>query len=200
VFEHVLTIRRGELLPAGLSDQVRQSLTAGRLEEAERVCRDKPSLLSFVLLHGLAEIEGGWSAVEKALEDALAEQTARLFRKVEYLSVIGNLAPMLGLLGTVVGMIMAFRTVAESQASAGAAQLAEGIYCALVTTVAGLVIAIPALGAFAVFRNRVDQLIAEAAYQAQHVFTPLKRRRWKSASAAGAVPPPAPPAAGKTKP
>jgi biopolymer transport protein ExbB len=130
--------------------------------------------------------------VEKALEDALAEQSARLFRKVEYLSVIGNIAPMVGLLGTVTGMIIAFQQVASTQGSAGAADLAEGIYQALVTTVVGLIIAIPSLGAFAIFRNRIDELVAEAAYMAQHVFAPLKRRR-PVAQERPAPPPPPPP-------
>lgn len=177
VFEHVMTLRRGEIMPEGLGDEVRQRLIAGQFDDASQLCHQRPSFLSFVLLNGLAEIEGGWSAVEKAIEDATAEQSARLFRKIEYLSVIGNIAPMVGLLGTVTGMVFAFQQVASTQGSAGAADLAEGIYQALVTTVGGLLVAIPSLGAFAVFRNRVDQLVAEAAYVAQHVFTPLKRRR-----------------------
>ncbi len=195
VFEHIMTLRRAELMPPGLNDQVRDALLGGRIEDAERACRERPSMLSFILLHGIAEIDGGWAAVEKALEDAVAEQSARLFRKIEYLSVIGNIAPMVGLLGTVIGMIIAFQQVAVSQASAGAAQLAEGIYQALVTTVGGLIVAIPSVGAFAVFRNRVDELVAEAAYMAQHVFTPLKRRRNKAkpTQSSAPAPPPAPP-------
>ena len=177
VFEHMMTIRRGQLMPPGLGDQVRSSLGAGSLAEADQVCRAKPCLLSFVLLSGISEIEGGWPAVEKAAEDALTEQAARLLRKIEYLSVIGNIAPMVGLLGTVIGMIIAFQTVASTQGTAGAGQLAEGIYQALVTTVGGLIVAIPSLGAFAVFRNRVDQLVAEAAYLSQHVLAPLKGLR-----------------------
>lgn len=191
VFEQIMTLRRNEIMPEGLGEEVRQLLLAGRVAEATQACRDQPSLLSFVLLNGLAEIEGGWPAVEKALEDALAEQAARLLRKAEYLSVIGNLAPMLGLLGTVTGMILAFQTVARTQGSANAAQLAEGIYEALVTTVGGLVVAIPALAAFAILRNRVDQVVAEAAYIAQHVFAPLKRRRARPQQA-----PPPPPVEG----
>jgi biopolymer transport protein ExbB len=148
------------------------------------------------LLNGLAELDGGWSAVEKALEDATAEQSARLFRKIEYLSVIGNIAPMVGLLGTVTGMIFAFQRVASTQGSAGAAELAEGIYQALVTTVGGLLVAIPCLGAFAIFRNRVDQLVAEAAYIALHTFLPLKRRRSGAGKPAGTAPPPPPPEPG----
>lgn len=185
VTEQFLRLRKPLILPEGLADQVRQSVTAGRLGEADEICRNRPSVLAFVLRQGLAEAEGGWSAVEKALEDALAEQSARLFRRIEYLSVLANLAPMLGLLGTVVGMVLCFQQVASTQGNAGAAQLAEGIYQALVTTVAGLLIAIPSLGAFALLRNRVDELIAEGAYQAQHALLPLKQRRPNASSGAG---------------
>lgn len=195
VFDNILSLRKADLLPEKLAADVRTSLSQGRIEEAEQACQSQPSLLAFVINHGLSEAEGGWSETEKALEEALAEQAARLYRKVEYLSVIGSLAPMLGLLGTVTGMLMAFQEVATSQGKAGAADLAEGIYQALVTTVVGLIIAIPALGAFAVFRNRVDGLIAEAAYMVQHAFAPLKRRG--AGGNAAAAPPPPPPAARK---
>lgn len=195
VFEHIMTLRRNEIMPEGLGDRVRESLSAGRVAEADQACREQPSFLSFVLLNGLAELDGGWAAVEKALEDATAEQSARLFRKIEYLSVIGNIAPMVGLLGTVTGMIFAFQQVANTQGSAGAADLAEGIYQALVTTVGGLIVAIPCLGAFAILRNRVDQLVAEAAYVAQHAFAPLKRRRSVKSKQQAAAPP-LPPADG----
>jgi biopolymer transport protein ExbB len=190
VFEQLMTIRESELIPPGLDTQFRDLLMAGRAAEAEAACRQRPSFLSFVLLHGLTEVGGGWPAVEKALEDATAEQSAKLFRKIEYLSVIGNIAPMVGLLGTVTGMILAFQRVATTQGAAGAAELAEGIYQALITTVGGLIVAIPSLGAFAIFRNRVDQFAAEAAYAAQQAFAPLKRRPKREHSRR---PPPAPP-------
>ncbi|PHS18353.1 MAG: peptide transporter TolQ [Blastopirellula sp.] len=185
VFEHAMTIRQKDLMPEGLRDTVRDYLLAGKVEEAENACIEAPSFLSFVILSGIAELDSGWTGVEKALEDATAEQSARLFRKIEYLSVIGNIAPMVGLLGTVTGMIFAFQQVASTQGAAGAADLAEGIYQALVTTVGGLIIAIPCLGAFAVFRNWIDELVAEAAYQAQQVFTPLKRRRRQASNSGG---------------
>lgn len=176
IFDQAMGLRRKDLLPNDLIESVRQLLAQGKLKEADQLCRERPCPLSFVLVSGMAEIEFGWPAVEKALEDATAEQAARLYRKLEYLSVIGNLAPMLGLLGTVTGMILAFREVAVSSGSAGAGELASGIYSALVTTVAGLVIAIPALGAFAIFRNKIDELISEIAYSAQHVFASVRRR------------------------
>ena len=132
-----------------------------------------------MLLSGLSEFEFGWREVEKAVEDSLAQQSARLMRRIEYLSVIGNIAPMVGLLGTVTGMIFAFQRVATTRGAAGAGDLAEGIYQALVTTVGGLIVAIPSLAAFAILRNRVDELVAEAAYLAQHTLAPLKRRKMR---------------------
>ena len=179
IFDHLMTIRRKDLMPEGLSEQVRQSLIQGDVNSARDACNAKPSFLSFVLMHGISELEFGWNSVEKSIEDALAEQSARLFRKVEYLSVIGNIAPMVGLLGTVIGMIMAFQEVASTQGTASAPQLAQGIYQALVTTVGGLIVAIPSIGAFAIFRNRIDQFVAEAAFLAQHVFSPLRRKAKK---------------------
>ncbi len=181
IFDHLMTIRQKDLMPPDLAEQVREALIAGDQNAARQACNARPSFLSFVLMHGIAELEFGWNAVEKSLEDALAEQSARLFRKIEYLSVIGNIAPMVGLLGTVIGMIMAFQEVASTQGMASAPQLAQGIYQALITTVGGLIVAIPAIGAFAIFRNRIDQFVAEAAFSAQNVFAPLRRKAKRKA-------------------
>lgn len=175
VAEQCLSLRASALMPEGLAQQLRDLLARGRIKDADTLCRETPSCLSYIASTGLMEADGDWTDVEKALEDATAEQSAKLFRKVEFLSVIGNIAPMLGLLGTVLGMIAAFQQIAETQGSAQAPDLARGIYQALVTTVEGLIVAIPALAAFAFFRNRVDQLMADVAFTVQHVFAPLKR-------------------------
>lgn len=194
VFEQALSLRKKELIPQDLSDDVRRLVERGQIAEAIARCNQQPSLLAFPLIYGLNEAGGGWSEVEKAMEDALAEQAARLFRRVEYLAVLGNIAPMVGLLGTVTGMLMSFKEVADTQGHAGASQLAEGIYQALVTTVVGLIIAIPALGAFAIFRNRVDQFVAEAAYAALHALSPLKREKTAPAAQPRRTSVPTPPA------
>jgi biopolymer transport protein ExbB len=180
-------VRKSRIIPDELSEEVRDLVAAGEYARARAACQAHPSFLAAVILHGLSELEGGWAEVEKAMEDATAEQAARLFRRIEYLSVIGNIAPMVGLLGTVTGMLLAFKEVADTEGNAGAAQLADGIYQALVTTVAGLIIAIPSLGAFALFRSRVDQLVAEAAYAALHALSPLKKQ---GAAQSSPVPPP----------
>ncbi len=189
LFDQLMTLRRSEVLPDGVGDAVRQALLSGRLPEADAACRRSPSVLSVVLLSGLSELDFGWSAVEKAVEDSLAQQAARLMRRIEYLSVIGNIAPMVGLLGTVTGMVIAFQQVAITRGGAGAGDLAEGIYQALITTVGGLIVAIPSLAIYAVCRNRVDALIAEVAYQSQQALSPIKRRPVaRHRSVTGAVP------------
>jgi biopolymer transport protein ExbB len=173
-FEHLLSIRRQTLMPDGLAEEVHRLLSQGQLKQAEQECKLRPSFLGYVLAAGLQEAGQGYSAAEKAMEDASTEQSARLFRKIEWLSVIGTLAPMIGLLGTVWGMILAFREF-EARANPQVAQLAPGIYRALVTTLMGLMVAVPALASFAYFRNRIDELVAQCSLLAEHVFADFKR-------------------------
>ena len=125
VFEQLMTLRRSEIMPDGLDDDVHDLIKAGQFRQAHELCGENRSFLSLIIRQGLVEVDGDWHDVEKAMEDATAEQSAQLFRRIEYLSVIGNIAPMLGLLGTVVGMIMAFQQVATTQGSAGAGELAD---------------------------------------------------------------------------
>ena len=178
IVEHLLSIRRRALMPSGLAEEAHKLIVSGEIQEAEQLCRQRPSFLAHVLSAGLAEVRMGYSAVEKAMEDASLEHSARLLRKIEYLSVIGTIAPMLGLLGTVWGMILAFLEF-ELKANPQVAQLAPGIYKALVTTLLGLGVAVPALASFAIFRNRIDELVAESSRMAEHVFADYKRSRAK---------------------
>lgn len=172
--QHLLTVRRGTLMPKGLAEEVHQRISAREYQQAEEACRQSPGFESYVLSAGLAEVALGYSAVEKAMEDASQQQAARLYRRLEYFTVIGTIAPMLGLLGTVWGMILAFMEF-EVKANPQVSELAPGIYRALVTTLQGLCVAIPALGAYAVLRNRVDELVAEATLLAEYVFSNFKR-------------------------
>ena len=135
VFEHFLTIRRQELVPESLQNQLRELLSHGKADGGRGGVSGGTQLAVVRGRPGIGRTRRGLAGGRKGLEDALAEQAARLLRRIEYLSVIGNIAPMVGLLGTVTGMIIAFQQVASSQGSAGAGELAEGIYQALVTTV-----------------------------------------------------------------
>ena len=182
------SLRKSVLAPPELIEKLRELIASGQFQAADALCRETPSTLSFIVSNGLLERDGDWNDMEKTLEDAIAEQSAKLYRKAEFLSVIGNIAPMLGLLGTVLGMIAAFQQIAATQGSAQGPELARGIYQALVTTVEGLIVAIPALAVFAFFRNRIDQLMAEVTLIVQQLFLPIKRfQRRRAAAAAAAV-------------
>lgn len=190
--DQIRTLRKSVFMPDGLAEQTRELIAHRQLLQADTLCRQSPCCLSYVINAGLTEADGDWADIEKALEDSLSEQSALYSRKIEILSVIGNIAPMLGLLGTVVGMVFAFSELANSQGTPKPAELAQGIYLALVTTVEGLIVAIPSLAAFAWFRSRLDQIITEVAFQAQYVFIPLKRQLRAGRRAGSVQAPPKP--------
>lgn len=174
VFEHLMTIRRQTLMPRGLEEDIQKLISQGQVKLAEERCIASKSFLGYLLAAGIREIELGYAAVEKAMEDAAGQQAARLLRKIEYLSMISTVAPMLGLMGTVWGMILAFMEF-ERKANPQVSELAPGIYKALVTTLFGLIVAIPAIAAFGFFRNRIDELVAQTALTAEQVFADFKR-------------------------
>lgn len=175
IVEHLLTIRRKTLIPDEFAEQCQKLVANGQLAQAETLCRDQSSLLSYVVGIGLHDADLGTDSMVKAMEDAIAEQAARLTRKIEYLSLIGVIGPMLGLMGTVWGMIQAFAEFAEKVAPR-TSDFAPSISEALVTTMFGLLVAVPAQVAYAMFRNRIDFYIAETAVMSESIVAPLKRR------------------------
>jgi biopolymer transport protein ExbB len=180
IIDHLLNIRRSTLMPPGLAEEVHRRLGQQDIVGAKQVCDEHPGFLSRLLYSGLDEVGVGYASIEKSMEDAAVEQSARLFRRIEYLSVIGTIVPMLGLMGTVWGMIQAFVEF-EQKANPQVSELAPGIYRALVTTLLGLAVAVPSLSAFAIFRNRIDELAAEATLLAEHVFADFRRATQKKA-------------------
>ena len=182
IVEHFLTIRKGVLMPEDLLDQLDELVRQGQIDQAVEVCNDpaNQSLIANVVLAGLERYKGsefGFAEYKAAVEEAGEDQTGRLYRKTEVLGLIGSIAPMLGLTGTVLGMIEAFNSIAASGGMARPDELAGGIGKALVTTLMGLVVAIPTMVAFSYFRNRIDSIVAEAGKRVEQVLMPLGRRR-----------------------
>ena len=173
VIEHLLTIRRRTMIPQELADRLFSLVKAGDRTKAVELCQANPGFLSNIILPALLQPWGRWDYVEKAAEDALADQSGRLYRKIDWLSLIGNIAPMLGLLGTVIGMIVAFRELSISDGMAGG-NLAEGIYLALVTTVEGLLVAIPTLAIHLLLTNRITTLAGDVAFTVEQILRPIK--------------------------
>lgn len=172
--EHCLSIRRATIIPAEAAQQAKALINEKEYLEAIRFTAEDPSILGYVLNAGLVEAANGYAAMERALEDTLEERSARLFRKTEYLNIIGNVSPMIGLLGTVTGMILLFAEIHAADAFPGARIVADRIAVALITTFWGLAVAIPALSIYAVFRNRIDVLTAECALAVEQTLSVFK--------------------------
>jgi biopolymer transport protein ExbB len=156
-------------VPEEQANALRELLSAGRIEDSLAYCiaPENDSFLTRVLAPGLTRFlksPFGAFEIKSALEDAGAEQTERLYRSTDALGVIGSIAPLLGLLGTVWGMIGAFDTVSAGAVSDSAyyEQLAANISLALVTTMQGLVVAIPCVIVYSFFRNRIDAIASDA--------------------------------------
>lgn len=155
--------RRSAVMPASLIKEVRALAKGGNRNAVLRLSGDDHSYLAKVLRATLAETPFGRAAMLRALERATDEHTAERLRRVETLNIIGSVSPMIGLFGTVYGMILAFSEIVSSGGSPDPVGLAAGIGTALVTTFWGLVVAIPALMGYAFLRNTVDALTSEAA-------------------------------------
>ena len=140
---------------------------AKRFKDVIEYTSGEPSALSYVIHQALAEAGHGYAAMERAMEEASEERTTTLLRKIELLNVVGNVAPMLGLLGTVYSMIKVFSGIVQAGGMPQPEQLAEGVGIALVTTFWGLIVAIPALAVYAFMRNRIDGLSSEVVMVSQ---------------------------------
>ena len=158
--EHTVNIRNVKLCPPELVAELEGMVEEGQYEEALSLCQANPTLFSNIIGAALSKVSGGYDEMVKAMEEAGEEEAIKLNQKISYMNLIGLMAPMLGLLGTVTGMIRAF-TVIEQLKSPSPALLAKGVYEALVTTCMGLVVAIPALGAYFFFKNKVTKMIVE---------------------------------------
>ena len=146
------------------------------------------SFFSQVLHAGLSEAGHGFSAVIRSLEQMSDELTTNLLRRTEYLNVLGQVSPMIGLFGTVYGMILAFQAIVIAGGNADPVLLAGGIGTALTTTFWGLVVAIPALSAYAVVRNKIDALTAEATLVAEEMVNQFRPRQAGKPPTASAQP------------
>jgi len=172
--EHCVSIRRVTILPPESQQRVSALLEQKRYADAVRFTSQDPSSLAQVVNAGLLEAGRGFAAMERALQESLDDRSARLMRKIEYLNVIGNVSPMIGLFGTVYGMIRLFASIRAAGAIPEPAVIADDISIALVTTFWGLAVAIPALSVFALFRNRIDVLMAEVALTCEKLLAVFK--------------------------
>ncbi len=174
VIDYAITIRRAKLAPVEDIATFQDLVAKKDFTRLKEVAGSKPTFLSDVLTAGLEEINLGYQAMIKAMEDTAEAHTARQARRIEHLNVIGNISPMMGLLGTVIGMLRCFNEISQVSGSIDPKLLAAGIFEALVTTCLGLIVAIPTLYFYAIFRNRLDELAGEASVAAEQIIASFK--------------------------
>ncbi len=159
--ERLFALGRAKVAPPGLGESVREALREGggdagseALETARKICLASPTSLSRVLLAGLAAAGRSRARQQEHLEEAGRREAARLERYVGVLGVVASIEPLLGLLGTVVGMIAVFQSVVTAGVG-DPAVLAQGIWAALITTAAGLSVAIPSFIGWRILDTKV---------------------------------------------
>ncbi len=156
IFRAMVEVRPGAILPPDRTRAIQDMVKQGRFAELRGYVEKDGSFLSRVLAAAFAQGSSRDSMREGA-EMAASEQVAGWFRRIEPLNVIGNLGPLVGLAGTVWGMILAFTTLGQAGGQAGPSDLSLGISKALFHTLLGLCLAIPCLLVFGFYRSIVDR-------------------------------------------
>ena len=180
VIYFIFTLRREQLIPARFVTGLQGLLREGKLTEARAACHASPSAIAAIMEaaidYALRTQKPDPGLLREIVEGEGSRQATQMQNQTQYLQDIGVLAPMLGLLGTVWGMLKAFNVVALDMARARPLELAGGISLALITTVGGLVVAIPSMGAYVFFRNRAAKLMAELEVASAKLLLEIEKR------------------------
>jgi biopolymer transport protein ExbB len=165
--------RASVFMPESTTSQMREMIAQRQFKELIEFTETDPSFVAKALNPALKRAPS-FSSMKEAMETAIGEHTAEQFRRIEYLNIIGNLGPLLGLLGTVLGMIDAFSEMFNEGGNASPAKLAGGVSKALAHTFLGLMLAVPCLAAFGVLRTIVDRLTVRGALVAEELLLMIK--------------------------
>lgn len=170
-----LTLTPRREVPPNLAKRVLKQIRAGDLKDAYEMCKGRDELLANVVQAGLKMSGHDRYVIQDAMESEGERGVTALWHKISHLNNIGVIAPLLGLLGTVWGMLLAFNRIAADDAQVRGTAVAENVSKAMITTVGGLVVAIPSLAMYYYLRGRVIKIIAEVEAQASEVIELLSR-------------------------
>ncbi|MHC4623425.1 MAG: MotA/TolQ/ExbB proton channel family protein [Planctomycetota bacterium] len=173
--EYAFTIRRKRLFPGQVGQTIIETVKRFGPGGLQSRLGEGKDFVSAAVVRSVTQGRGDWFRMRNLVFESLEEQALHLLRKVEWVNLIGNVSPMVGLFGTVFGMIKLFNAIVLAGGQPQPAQLAEGISIALVTTFWGLLIAIPALAIHGVFRNRIETLVSEATAEAERILPEIAR-------------------------
>ena len=182
-----LQLRRDNYLPASFIEQFEQRLQAKDYQGAYEAAKGSDSFIGRVLSAGMARLSRGFDEAESGMQEVGEDETMAMEHKIGYLALIGSVAPMLGLLGTVQGMVLSFQVIATSTTSPKPAELADGIATALFTTLEGLVVAIPAIVFYSLFKNRLARFLMECGFVASNLMKNFQNMGKAAKPAGGAA-------------
>jgi biopolymer transport protein ExbB len=172
VIEHIVNIRREKLAPTPLIQDLEALISEGSYDEAIEMCEQEGGYVSTLVKAGLLMRNLGYEEVINSVGLAAEEEAFKLQAKISYLSLIGNIGPLLGLLGTVTGMITAFQRIEQMKAPTPK-DLASGVYESLVNTTMGLFIGITFLTCFFIYKNMVTRMSLQMNLQAVELMRAL---------------------------
>lgn len=176
IIMNVLNARHANMVPSALVADFDKLLEAKQYQQAYDLAKTDESFLGRVLAAGMAKISQGYDAAVASMQDIGEEENMRVEHRLSYLALIGSIAPMVGLLGTVDGMIMSFKVIANTTTGAPDPQsLAEGVATALFTTLVGLLLAIPAIAAFNILRNKIARNVFEIGVVSDELMSRFKK-------------------------
>jgi biopolymer transport protein ExbB len=158
-FERLFAIKAASKIDANFMNQIRDYVTNGKLEAAKLLCAQTDSPVARLTEKGISRIGKPLDDINTAIENAGTLEVYKLEKNVSILATVAGAAPMIGFLGTVIGMILAFHQMATSGGQAEMGSLAAGIYTAMTTTVAGLIVGIIAYIGYNHLVNRTDKVI-----------------------------------------
>ena len=161
IMMNLLQVRRDVLLPTQFVEEFEQKLNAKDFQGAYEFARSDDSFVGRVLAAGMGRLSRGYPEAVEGMQEAGEDENMALEHRLSYVALIGTIAPMMGLMGTVQGMISSFDVIAQSTVSPKPSQLADGISTALVTTLIGLVLASPAMVFYGILKNRIQRLVLE---------------------------------------
>jgi biopolymer transport protein ExbB len=169
-----MEFRVTEAVPAALVEKLEAAIRDKKFQDAYDVCKDNDSFLARLVRTGIANLPNGRAEAKEAMQQVTEEMVTTLEMKISYLAIIGTLGPMIGLVGTIWGMIMSFQEIATAAgAQPRPEKVAEGISTALFITLEGVSLSVPAIFFFAFFRNRIAQMTMEATRVADRTINSL---------------------------
>ena len=177
VVERVIALRRADIDAREFMDTMRQVLRQNRLQEAVEICDETDAPVARIVKAGILKHNRSKEEIREAIENAGHFEIPRLERYLSGLATCATVAPRLGLLGTVQGMIKAFAQIQNKRGQVNPSDLAEGIGNALITTAAGLVVAIPALIMYNYLISRVENMVVEMEMSSTELIELLTRHR-----------------------